>query len=149
MKILVINGPNINMLGIREPEVYGITTYQELIQIIEQAAEELGVEVTCFQSNSQGAIVDAVQAAYGVYDGIVINPAGYTTNGIAIMDAMKSVSIPAVEVHITDISKREEFRRNSIIKLACFDAVIGEGIPGYGKALAILKSHLENSTKGS
>ncbi|NMA12092.1 MAG: 3-dehydroquinate dehydratase [Chloroflexi bacterium] len=149
MKILVINGPNINMLGIREPEVYGKTTYQELIRIIEQAAEELGVEVTCFQSNSQGAIVDAVQAAYGVYNGIVINPAGYTTNGIAIMDAMKSVNIPAVEVHITDISKREEFRRNSIIKLACFDAVVGEGISGYAKALAILKNHLENGSKES
>jgi 3-dehydroquinate dehydratase-2 len=149
MKILVINGPNINMLGIREPEVYGKTTYQELIRIIEHAAEELGVEVTCFQSNSQGAIVDAVQAAYGVYNGIVINPAGYTTNGIAIMDAIKAVNIPAVEVHITDISKREEFRRNSIIKLACFDAVVGEGISGYGKALAILKNHLENGLKES
>ena len=147
MKILVINGPNINMLGIREPEVYGKTTYQELIQIIEKAAEELGVEVTCFQSNSEGAIVDEVQAAYGLYDGIVINPAGYTTNGIAIMDAMKAVSIPAVEVHITDIAQREEFRRNSIIKMACFDAVIGEGIPGYGKALAILKDYLEARTK--
>lgn len=142
MKFLVINGPNINMLGIREPHIYGKTTYPELIEIIEQAAAELGIEVTCFQSNSQGAIVDVIQAAYQVYDGIIINPAGYTTNGIAIMDALKAVGIPTVEVHITDISRREEFRRNSIIELACFAKVVGEGIPGYGKALSLLRDYV-------
>lgn len=113
MKILVVNGPNINMLGLREPDIYGRETYETLIVKIEKWAKELGCEVECFQSNHEGDIVDKIQAAYGDFDGIVINPAAYTHTSVAILDALKAVSIPAVEVHISDVTQREDFRQIS------------------------------------
>ena len=138
MKILVINGPNINMLGIREPGVYGTGSYDDLLEYIRRAAEEIGVETAFFQSNSEGAIVDAIQAAYGAFDGIVINPAAYTHTSIAIPDALKAVAIPAVEVHLTDISAREPYRRNSFTSAACVETITGEGFEGYKRALSAL-----------
>ena len=137
-KILVINGPNLNMLGIREPEIYGHTTYAELEENIRQWASELGVDVKLFQSNHEGAIIDEIQAAYGKFDGIIINPAGYTHTSVAIPDAVKAVGIPAVEVHISDIDKREDFRRISYIRPVCIATVQGQGVEGYKKALEIL-----------
>ena len=137
-KILVINGPNLNMLGIREPEIYGHTTYAELEDNIRQWAAELGVEVRLFQSNHEGAIIDEIQAAYGKFDGIVVNPAGYTHTSVAIPDAVKAVGIPAVEVHISDIDKREDFRKVSYIRPVCIATVQGLGTEGYKKALEII-----------
>ena len=141
-KILVINGPNLNMLGIREPEIYGHTTYAELEDDIRQWAAELGVEVRLFQSNHEGAIIDEIQAAYGKFDGIVVNPAGYTHTSVAIPDAVKAVGIPAVEVHISDIDTREDFRKVSYIRPACISAVMGKGIDGYREALELLTCSL-------
>ena len=138
MKILVINGPNLNRLGVREPEVYGREDYKDLIAFIEDAAEEAGVAVTCFQSNHEGAIVDEIQSARGVYDGIVINPAAYTHTSIAILDALKAVAIPAVEVHLSDVSQREEFRRISYAGMACVRTYKGLGFEGYRKAIRFL-----------
>ena len=138
MKILVINGPNINMLGIREPGMYGAQTYAELLAYIEAAGREYGVQTECFQSNHEGAIVDRIQAAYRMFDGIVINPAAYTHTSVAILDALKAVAIPAVEVHLTDVSQREEFRNISYAGLACEQRYIGMGIEGYKKAIAYL-----------
>lgn len=138
MKILVINGPNINMLGIREPEIYGKATYQDLLDDIKDAASVLGADVAFFQSNHEGAIVDAIQGAYGVYDGIVINPAAYTHTSVAILDAVKAVGIPTVEVHISDVSEREDFRQVSYIRLACVATVMGKGFAGYAEAMKIL-----------
>lgn len=135
MKILVINGPNLNMLGIREPEVYGKQDFASLEAFIRESAEALGHTVTLFQSNHEGAIVDAIQAAYGVYDGIVINPAAYTHTSVAILDALKAVDIPTVEVHLSDISTREEFRRHSFVSLAAKKTVCGLGFEGYRVAL--------------
>ena len=143
MKILVINGPNINMLGIREPDIYGSGTYQSLIRYIQKGAEELGLEVEIFQSNHEGKIVDKIQEAYGCVDGIVINPAAYTHTSVAILDALKAVSIPAVEVHISDISQRESFRHVSYAGLACVKTIKGHGFDGYVEALRFLKSHKE------
>ncbi len=137
-KILVINGPNLNMLGIREPEIYGHTTYVELEEKIRTWASELGVDVKLFQSNHEGDIIDEIQAAYGRFDGIIINPAGYTHTSVAIPDAVKAVGIPAVEVHISDIDKREDFRRTSYIRPVCIATVQGQGVEGYKKALEIL-----------
>lgn len=137
-KILVINGPNLNMLGIREPEIYGHTTYAELEDDIRQWAAELGVEVRLFQSNHEGAIIDEIQAAYGKFDGIVVNPAGYTHTSVAIPDAVKAVGIPAVEVHISDIDTREDFRKVSYIRQVCITTVLGLGTEGYKKALEII-----------
>ena len=136
MKILVINGPNINMLGIREPELYGCETYINLVEKIEGYAKENWVEVKCFQSNHEGAIVDAIHKAYfdGV-DGIVINPAAYTHTSVAILDALKSVGLPAVEVHISDVTAREDFRQISYAGIACKKSFIGLGFEGYRKAL--------------
>jgi len=136
-KILVINGPNINMLGLREPEVYGTKTYDDLLAFIGVAADEAGVEVKCFQSNSEGAIVDAIQQAYGIYDGIVINPAAYTHTSIAIPDALKAVGIPAVEVHLSDINRREAYRRISFTSEACYNTISGKGFDGYRMALFV------------
>ena len=141
-KILVINGPSINMLGIREPEIYGHTTYAELEERIRTWASELGVEVKIFQSNHEGAIIDEIQAAYGKFDGIVVNPAGYTHTSVAIPDAIRAVGIPAVEVHISDIDSREDFRKVSYIRPACISAVIGKGIDGYREALELLTCSL-------
>ena len=139
MKILVINGPNLNMLGIRQPEIYGKTTYEDLKAMISAEAERLGVAVDFFQSNHEGALVDAIQQAYfdGV-DGIVINPGAYTHTSVALLDAVKAVSIPAVEVHISDPETREEFRHVSYIRAACVDTVKGRGLEGYLEALRIL-----------
>ena len=138
MKILVINGPNINMLGIREPEIYGRDTYEDLIEYIKKAASQLKVEAAFFQSNHEGDIVDAIQQAYGVYDGIVINPAAYTHTSVAILDALKAVALPAVEVHISDVDSREDFRRISFVRAACIDTVSGLGFQGYVEAMKIL-----------
>lgn len=142
MKILVINGPNINMLGIREPEVYGKTTYAELCAFIEEKCKAAGVDCELFQSNHEGAIVDKIQDAYSVFDGIVINPAAYTHTSIAILDALKSVSIPTVEVHISDVSKREDFRQLSYVSLAAIKTVMGLGFDGYKVALEYLVEYL-------
>ena len=141
MKIIVINGPNINMLGIREPEIYGHGTYDDLVEHIKSAASNLGVEAAFFQSNHEGAIVDAIQDAYGKYDGIVINPAAYTHTSVAILDALKAVSIPTVEVHISDVDSREKFRQVSYVREACIATVAGKGFNSYTEAMAILKDH--------
>lgn len=137
-KILVINGPNLNMLGKREPDIYGKNSYSQLIESIKKWADELGCEVTCFQSNHEGAIVDTIQEALGVFDGIVINPAAYTHTSVAILDALKAVSIPAVEVHISDVTKREDFRQISYAGMACEAHYIGYGFDGYKMALEYL-----------
>ena len=138
MKILVINGPNINMLGIREPGIYGNQNYQTLLTFIDQWSRELDCDVKCFQSNHEGEIVDEIQQAYGSFDGIVINPAAYTHTSIAILDALKSVGIPAVEVHISDVTKREDFRQISYAGMACEHHIIGKGLDGYKTAMEYL-----------
>lgn len=139
MKILVINGPNINMLGIREPDVYGKATYTDLLNLIEKTAVENQLEIKHYQSNHEGAIVDEIQAAYGKFDGIVINPAAYTHTSVAILDALKAVSIPAVEVHISDVDSREAFRQISYPGLYCEQTIKGQGIQGYVTAICYLK----------
>lgn len=142
MKILVINGPNLNMLGIREPNLYGAQTYETLLTDIDKWAKELDCEVECFQSNHEGSIVDKIQEAFNKFDGIVINPGAYTHTSIAILDALKAVSIPAVEVHISDVTKRESFRQVSYAGLACFAHFIGHGLEGYHLAMKTLcESH--------
>ena len=138
MKILVINGPNINMLGIREPGIYGNDNYESLLKKIKVWADELGCETECFQSNHEGDIVDKIQQAYGKIDVIVINPAAYTHTSVAILDALKSVKIPAVEVHISDVAKREDFRQISYAGMACEEHIIGKGLDGYRMALEYL-----------
>ena len=138
MKILVINGPNLNMLGIREPDIYGAQNYAALCSMIEKHASEKNIEVRIFQSNHEGAIADEIQAAYGVSDGIVINPAAYTHTSVAILDALKSVGLPAVEVHISDVTKREDFRQISYAGMACEKSFIGLGFEGYIKAIDYL-----------
>lgn len=138
MKILVINGPNINMLGIREPDIYGNNTYADLQRMIEQGCEARGANVDFFQSNHEGAIVDAIQAAYRKFDGIIINPAAYTHTSIAILDALKAVGIPAVEVHISDINEREAFRHISYAGMWCEHHIIGHGFSGYVEAVDYL-----------
>ena len=138
MKILVINGPNINMLGIREPGIYGSDNYNSLLEKISIWANELGCEVQCFQSNHEGDIVDKIQQAYGVVNGIVINPAAYTHTSVAILDALKSVGIPTVEVHISDVTKREDFRQISYAGMACEEHIIGKGLEGYHLAMKYL-----------
>lgn len=136
--ILVVNGPNLNMLGVREPDIYGKETYEVLVALIEEWAAELDCQVECFQSNHEGAIVDEIQAALGQFDGIVINPAAYTHTSVAILDALKAVGLPAVEVHISDVNTREEFRKISYAGLACAAHFIGLGFDGYKKALEYL-----------
>ena len=138
MKLLVLNGPNINMLGIREPGVYGKSTYADLLALIEKTGADAGIEITHFQSNHEGALIDTIQAAYGVYDGIVINPAGYTHTSVAILDALKAVSIPAVEVHISDVDSREAFRQISYPGMYCEKTIKGQGIDGYRQAILYL-----------
>ena len=139
MKILVINGPNLNMLGIREPEIYGKATYNDLVELIKKKADALGVEVDFYQSNHEGNLVDAIQGSYKKYDGIVINPGAYTHTSVAILDAVKSVGVPTVEVHISDPDLREEFRKISYIRQACIATVKGKGFDGYLEALEIIK----------
>lgn len=138
MKILVINGPNINFLGIREPGIYGRQTFQELLQLLENTAAELGLEVEQYQSNHEGDLVDKIQAAYGHADGIVINPAAYTHTSVAILDALKSVAIPAVEVHISNVDAREAFRQISYPGLYCEKTIKGQGLEGYRQAIRYL-----------
>lgn len=139
MKILVINGPNINMLGIREPDVYGKKTFGDLLTLLQDVAQEQKVTIDQFQSNHEGTIVDEIQKAYGIYDGIVINPAAYTHTSIAILDALKSVAIPAVEVHISDVDSREDFRKFSYTGLYCEKTIKGHGLEGYREAILYLK----------
>lgn len=143
MNILVINGPNLNMLGIREPDIYGKATYADLCELIRQEAEALGVQVEFFQSNHEGAIVDAIQAADGAYDAIVMNPGAYTHYSVAILDALKAVALPAVEVHISDVSQREDFRQISYAGMACVKTYMGLGLEGYRQALLYLKEYLQ------
>ena len=138
MKILVINGPNLNLLGLREPDIYGRRTYADLVEMIRAEAEQLGVDVSFVQSNHEGALVDAIQAAYGAADGIVINPGAYTHTSIAILDAVKAVGIPTVEVHISDPDQREAFRKVSYIRAACVASIKGHGLEGYLEALRLL-----------
>lgn len=138
MKILVINGPNINMLGIREPDIYGKQTYTDLVEMIKKEAEKMQLQVEFFQSNKEGELVDEIQRAYGKFDGIIINPAAYTHTSIAILDAIKAVGLPTVEVHISDPDTREDFRKISYIRQACKATVKGKGLPGYLEALHIL-----------
>ena len=142
MKLLVINGPNINMLGIREPGIYGKSTFADLLVLLQETAEELGIEVEQYQSNHEGCIVDKIQWAYGNVDGIVINPAAYTHTSVAILDALKAVSIPAVEVHISDVDSREAFRQVSYAGLACCKTIKGHGLDGYKEAIAYLNDLL-------
>ena len=142
MKILVLNGPNINMLGIREPGVYGTESFSDLLALLERTAVEEGIEIVQFQSNHEGVLVDKIQEAFGVFDGIVINPAAYTHTSIAILDALKAVNIPAVEVHISDVKSREAFRQVSYAGMACVKTIMGKGIEGYREAILHLKEML-------
>ena len=138
MKILVINGPNLNMLGVREPDHYGRETYADLVQKIQRHCAARGVEAEVFQSNHEGALVDAIQGAYGTADGIVINPAAYTHTSVALLDAVKAVSIPTVEVHISKVEEREDFRQISYIRQACVATITGHGTDGYLEAIDLL-----------
>lgn len=138
MKILVINGPNLNMLGIREPNIYGNNSYKDLCEKIEKHAENIGIECEIYQSNHEGDLVDKIQGAYNNADGIVINPAAYTHTSVALLDAVKSVGLPTVEVHISDVSKREDFRKISYIRNACVKTISGHGTDGYLEAIDFL-----------
>ncbi len=141
MRILVLNGPNMNMLGIRQPEIYGTTTYRELVDRIKREAADLDMEVSCIQSNHEGELVDAIQQAYFDHlDGIVINPAAYTHTSIALLDAVKAVGIPTVEVHVSDPDTREDYRHVSYIREACAASIRGHGLDGYLEALRFLKN---------
>ncbi|MCD7860766.1 MAG: type II 3-dehydroquinate dehydratase [Oscillospiraceae bacterium] len=138
MQLLVINGPNINMLGIREPDIYGAENYQTLCRRVEDYAKAAGVGVEIYQSNHEGDLVDKIQAAYGRMDGIVINPGAYTHTSVALLDAVKAVSVPTVEVHISDVAAREDFRQISYIRAACVATIAGRGIQGYLDAMQLL-----------
>ena len=142
MKFLIINGPNLNLLGLREPDIYGKQNYVALCELCRATCAEHGIEAELFQSNHEGAIVDAIQAAYGRVDGIVINPAAYTHTSIAILDALKAVAIPAVEVHISDVKAREDFRQISYAGMACLKTYMGLGLDGYRQAILWLKDYL-------
>ena len=143
MKALVINGPNLNMLGVREPDIYGRQTYDDLVAICKKAGAELGFDtVEVFQSNHEGAIIDKIQEALGTFDGIVISPAAYTHTSVGILDALKAVALPAVEVHISAVEEREDFRQVSYARAACIATITGEGFDGYAHALRMLKDHL-------
>ena len=141
MKILIINGPNLNLLGLREPGIYGNNTLADLEKLIVETCRKKQIQVECFQSNHEGAIVDKIQEAYGQFDGIVINPAAYTHTSVAILDALKAVSIPAVEVHISDVDSREAFRQISYPGLACKHTIKGQGFDGYRQAMVWLTEH--------
>ena len=142
MKLLILNGPNINMLGLREPDIYGKEDYASLIAKIEDYASKKGALTRCVQSNHEGVLVDEIQAAYARFDGIVINPAAYTHTSIALLDALKAVGLPAVEVHISDVSRREEFRQISYVRQACIATVSGKGTDGYLEAIDLLVEHI-------
>ena len=143
MRILVINGPNLNMLGIREPEVYGKRTFRDLLDLLDRVAAEEGIEIEQYQSNHEGCLVDKIQEAYGKFQGLVINPAAYTHTSVAILDALKAVAIPAVEVHISDVDSREPFRQISYAGLACKKTIKGMGFEGYRQAILFLKKDLQ------
>ncbi len=145
MKILVINGPNLNLLGVREPELYGKRDFAALEAYIRASCREIGAECELFQSNHEGAIVDAIQSALGRMDGIVINPAAYTHTSVAILDALKAVALPAVEVHLSDVSAREDFRQISYAGMACVKTYMGLGFEGYRQAILYLKQYLEEA----
>jgi len=138
VKILVVNGPNLNMLGVREPEIYGRKTYADLVAMIQAEAKRLNVETEFFQSNSEGALVDAIQSAYGRCDGIILNPAAYTHTSVALLDAVKTVSLPTIEVHISDPDEREAFRKVSFVRQGCIATIKGKGFEGYLEALRLL-----------
>ena len=144
MKILVINGPNINMLGIREPGIYGKQTFANLLSLLQITAAEENLEIEQYQSNHEGCLVDRIQESYGKVDGIVINPAAYTHTSVAILDALKSVAIPAVEVHISDVDSREAFRQISYAGMACIHTIKGQGLDGYRQAIVYLKNYLSH-----
>ena len=143
MKFLIINGPNLNMLGLREPDIYGKRDFAALCDFIKESCEKNGIECELFQSNHEGVIVDKIQEAYGKVDGIVINPAAYTHTSVAILDALKAVSIPTVEVHLSDINSREEFRRHSFVSLVAIKTIAGLGFDGYAAAITYLKDYLK------
>ena len=147
MKLYVLNGPNLNMLGIREPDIYGRQTYGDLLAYIRQVCAEENIEVECFQSNHEGELVDIIQSAYGKADGIVINPAAYTHTSVAILDALKAVALPAVEVHLSDIDEREAFRHISYPAMACIAQVKGLGFEGYKTAVLALKERLTSKNR--
>ena len=147
MKFLIINGPNLNLLGLREPDIYGKQSFAALEEFIRESCRAEGIEPVLFQSNHEGAIVDAIQAAYGEIDGIVINPAAYTHTSVAILDALKAVRIPAVEVHLSDISQRESFRQISYAGMACIKSYVGLGFEGYRQAILYLKSYLSDQDR--
>ena len=142
MRLLVLNGPNLNLLGVREPGIYGRETYSDLVRTVEEAAREVGACVEVFQSNHEGALVDKIQEAYGRVDGIVINPAAYTHTSVALLDALKAVCIPAVEVHISDVARREAFRQISYVRAACVKSIVGRGLQGYREAILFLAERL-------
>lgn len=143
-KILVINGPNINMLGIREPDIYGSTGYRQLVDMVEGYGQERGIELRCLQSNHEGTLVDYIQQAFfDKVDGIVINPAAYTHTSVALLDALKAVSIPAVEVHISRVEEREAFRQISYVRAACIATISGHGVRGYLEAIDLLCRHID------
>ncbi|MBQ8149587.1 MAG: type II 3-dehydroquinate dehydratase [Clostridia bacterium] len=144
MKLFVLNGPNLNMLGIREPAIYGAQTYADLEAYVKDVCAREGIEVEVYQSNHEGVLVDIIQSAYGKADGIVINPAAYTHTSVAILDALKAVALPAVEVHLSDVSQRESFRHISYPAIACLEQIKGLGFQGYEKAILLLKEHLSN-----
>lgn len=144
MKILIINGPNLNMLGIREPDIYGKNTYDDLCALIRAHAAEKGIDTELYQSNHEGDLVDKIQSAYGNIDGIVINPGAYTHTSVAILDALKAVAIPTVEVHISDVDSREEFRQISYVRLACIATISGHGFDGYLEAVDLLSERHES-----
>ena len=139
MKLLVLNGPNINMLGIREPGIYGKQTFADLLSLLDDTAREENIQIDQYQSNHEGDLVDKIQAALGVYDGIVINPAAYTHTSVAILDALKAVAIPAVEVHISNVDAREPFRQISYAGMYCEKTIKGQGLEGYRQAIRYLK----------
>ncbi|MEA4965188.1 MAG: type II 3-dehydroquinate dehydratase [Oscillospiraceae bacterium] len=147
MRILIINGPNLNLLGLREPAIYGNQSYGDLCRLVEDACRDCGADCEIYQSNHEGDLVDKIQAAYGSADGIVINPAAYTHTSVAILDALKAVSIPAVEVHISDVDAREPFRQISYTGMACLHTVKGLGLPGYAEAIRYLSCYLKGENR--
>ena len=144
MKILVLNGPNLNLLGVREPDIYGRQTYDDLGAHIAQSADRLGVEAEVRQTNHEGVLVDWIQQALGNFDAIVLNPAAYTHTSVAILDALKAVALPAVEVHLSDVSQREDFRQVSYVRAACMATIAGHGFAGYTEAMELLCAHGQN-----
>lgn len=149
MKFLILNGPNLNMLGIREPQHYGTQSYQDLIALVERHAARRNVQLVCRQSNHEGVLVDEIQQALGVFDGIVLNPGAYTHTSVALLDALRAVRIPTVEVHISDVNTREPFRSVSYVRAACLTCICGHGLAGYTEAIDLLLQHLTGSAAGA